>query len=125
MAQLLSPQNSRPREQDARAPVVVCPLEPSSGGQQAAAVAASLSRGLGWRLMLSPVEPTAVALAAAAAGADAALVVSADATVAVPLAGLVACPVVVAPRGPRFLDVAHGPLVCALDGSPESGHVAS
>src|SRR3954462_9485199 len=98
MAAVSPPQTSRPREEDARsqaAPVVVCPLEHSCDGQHAAAVAASLSRGLGWRLLLSPVQPTAAALAAAAADADAALiVVSADAAVAEPLAELVACPVV-------------------------------
>ena len=129
MAQLLSPQISRPREQDPRsqaAPVVVCPLEPSCEGQHAAAVAASLSRGLGWRLTLVPVEPTPSALAAAAADAEAALVVvTADPAVAETLAGLVACPVVVVPRDPRLSAVTHGPLVCALDSSPEARHIAS
>ena len=129
MAQLPSPQLPRPREQDARsqaAPVVVCPLEPACDGRHAATVAASLARGLGWRLILVPVGPTPSALAAAAADAEAALVVvTADPAVAETLAGLVACPVVIAPGGPRFSEVTRGPLVCVLDTSAEAGHVAS
>jgi hypothetical protein len=132
MAQLLAPQIPGPREKGARsqaAPVVVCPLEPSRDGQHAAAVAASLSRGLGWRLTLVPVGSTPAAawwLASAAADAEAALVVvSVEPELAEALVERAGCPVVVAPRGPQFPSVTHGPLVCALDNAPQSAHVAA
>jgi len=132
MAQLLSPETSRPREPGTRSqatPVVVCPLESSRAGQHAVAVAASLSRGLGGQLALVPSGSTPLdsgLFAAAAVEEQAGLIVlSAAPAQARALAVLAHCPVVVVPAvGPAPRPFDEGPVVCALDRTRDSGHVA-
>src|SRR3954454_20903639 len=133
MAQLLTPQAPRPREPDTRsqaAPVIVCPLDSSRAGQHAVAVAASLSRGLGGQLVLLPGGSTALhpaSLAARAADEHAGLIViSAAPGQARALAALAGYPVVVVPAvGPAPRPFDEGPVVCALDRTQDSGHVAA
>ena len=131
MSQLLTPQAPRPREPETRsqaAPVVVCPLEQSRNGQHAVAVAAYLSRGLGEELVLLPggsaLDPASVAGAAAEEHAGL-IVISAAPGQARALAALAGCPVVVVPVvGPAPAPFDEGPVVCALDRTRDSGHVA-
>jgi hypothetical protein len=93
------------------------------------AVAASLSRGLGGQLALvlggsTPVDPAE--LAAVAAQNDAALIViSAAPAEAQALAELAGCPLVVVPAvAPTGRPFDAGPVVCALDRTQRSAHVA-
>jgi hypothetical protein len=133
VAQLLTPQAPRPREPDTRsqaAPIVVCPLDSSREGQHAVAVAASFSRGLGGQLALvhggsTPLEPAE--FAAVAVQAEAALIVISTAPAeAQALAVLARCPVVVVPAvSPPLGAFDQGPVVCAVDRTRDSGHVAS
>lgn len=94
------------------------------------AVAASLSRGLGGQLALvhggsARLDPPQ--LAAVAAQDQAALIVISAAPVeAQALAVLAPCPVVVVPAaGPTDRPFDTGPVVCALDRTQNSAHVAS
>jgi hypothetical protein len=131
--QLLTPQAPRPREPDTRsqaAPVVVCAADSSPEAQRAAAVAASLSRGLGGQLALVHGGSTLLDLAQLAAVAvqeqAALIVISAAPAEAQALAVLAACPVVVVPAaGPTDRPVDAGPVVCAVDRTSNSGHVAA
>jgi hypothetical protein len=132
MTQVLSPQTPRPREPDTRsqaALVVVCPLEPSRERQHAVAVAASLSRGLGARLALvpggsTPLDPAPFAAAAAEEQAGL-IVISAAPAQARALAVLAGCPVLVVPAvGPTPRPFDEGPVVCALDRTPDAVRVA-
>jgi hypothetical protein len=133
VAQLLTPQAPRPREPDTRsqaAPVIVCPADSSREAQRAAAVAASLSRGLGGQLALVHGGSTLLGLARFAAVAvqhqAALIVISAAPAEAQALAVLGACPIVVVPAaGPTDRPFDAGPVVCAVDRTQSSGHVAA
>jgi hypothetical protein len=132
VAQLLTPQASRPREPDTRsqaAPIVVCAADSSREAQRAVAVAASLSRGLGGQLARVHRGSTLLDLAQSAAVAlqnqAALIVISAAPAEAQALAVLAPCPVVVVPAaGPTDRPFDAGPVVCALDRTQNSGHVA-
>jgi hypothetical protein len=94
------------------------------------AVAASLSRGLGGQLALipagsRPLDPAAFAVAAVQEHA-ALIVISTAPAEAQTLAVLASCPVVVVPAArPTHRPFDAGPVVCAVDRTQSSGHVAS
>jgi hypothetical protein len=110
------------------APAVVHPLDVSRAGQRVATVAVSLSRSLGWRLVVVDGGSHGLDLEMVAAGAADAraglIVMSVTAAHARVLGDLTSCPVVVAGTGEEVQRVAQGPMLCFLDPTPDAAHIA-
>ena len=129
MASLAFPELSHtPDTLSESVPAVVHPLDVSRAGQRATTVAVSLSRSLGWRLVVVDGGSHGLDLEMVAAGAADAraglIVMSATPAQARAVCALTSCPVVVAPTGEQVPRVAEGPMLCFLDPTPDAGHIA-